>query len=284
MIIFYNESSKPYENQPYGDGLNKIIKSNKIEYANGRQVLRQCFISLMDDLVRNTSLDGLIEMEKPVALSGHRHQLVFGNRDLNPIAWALDSKDDYIKDKDIFIVTLNNSINSHFQLLTNNGYYLLEYSVSHGEFSVIFARDISNNPVEFEMIDLDTGITKIYSLNIKGTAIEFNTKNERIDENHPLYTLKKFRPAHPTKYIVTFSKDKLMKDNKIRIGNHDIMQMKDASDVDKVISIIKGNAIKAVTYYGEATEETKAVRDMLRNAFRIYYEMYNGEVKKVKVN
>lgn len=283
MIIFYNESSKPYENQPYGE-LNKIIKSNKIEYANGRQVLRQCFITAKDTLVRNTKMDNLIEMDNPVVISHQKHQLIFGNRDLNPMAWTIDGKEVNRKDKDIFIITLTNSINSHFQLLDNRGYYILEYSVSHGEFSIIFARDVDSDPVQFEIVDLDTRIARRYSIGVKHTNVDFSKSNEDISVKYILHQLKKFRPAHPTRYIVTFDKDALMKDKNIRLGNHDIMQIKVDSDIDKIISIIKSNSIKAVTFYGEPTAGNEYVRNTLQNAFRIYYEMYNGKVNKVKVN
>ena len=283
MIIFYNESSKPYENQPYGE-LNKIIKSNKIEYANGRQVLRQCFVTTKDKLMSTTKMDNLIDMEKPVVLSHHKHQLIFGNRDLNPMAWAIDGKEVNRKDKDIFIITLTNSINSHFQLLDNRGYYILEYSVSHGEFSIIFARDVDSDPVEFEIVDLDTRTARRYSIEVNHTNVEFSKTNAVINVKYVLHPLKKFRPAHPTRYIVTFNKNNLLKDKNIRISNHDIMEIRSDSDIDKVIANIKSNSIKAVTFYGEPTEGNKYVRDTLQNAFRIYYEMYRGKVNKVKVN
>lgn len=285
MIIFYNESDRAYENQPYKDDLNKLIKSNKVVYSS-RQVLRQCFILLHDEFVANTNTDNLINMEKPLIISDKRHKIIFGDRDLNPIGWKLPDDINNVKDKDIFVITLNNTINSHFQLLRNSGYYILEYSVSHGEFSVIFARDadLRDKPVEFELIDLDTGISIRYSIKLSNGSLEYSKSNTSIDKNYTLYRLRKFRPAFPTRYIVTYDKNSLINDKTIRLSYHDILEYKDDNDVDDIIKYIKGDDIKAVTFYGKATDDNEEIRNKLKNSFRIYYEMYASIVNKVKIN
>lgn len=284
MIIFYNQTDVGFLHQSPNDALSKIIRVDKVN-VGARTIKRQCFLLVKDKNISDKkNISSMVSMNAPVIISDSEHGLTFGNRDLNPIIWA---KDDKSPNRDIYVLSLINKTNRHFQILSSSdSYYMLEYSVTNEAITLIIAHNDTTEPLRFELIDIDNNTSDRYTMFVSNGKARFQRQKFYMDEPSNLNTvapLKKFRPARPTEFILTdMEVIDVVDDKRISPTFHHIITVTNES-VEEVIEYVKQQNINAITFYGNSTEENAEIREKISNNFRIYYEMNKFKLNKIKI-